>query len=224
MTTLKMTTLKINTLVKTAAIAAFITGFANSAAALDVTAPLEDYTPSIELFETPALMETKINTPSLERNAKIAVARLDGGRLIPTPYGEEIDWTLLDKRSEAEITVIEAGIHLKYTPEIKFNAQDTDNKIDEVRITAAAEGFPYVLIYGVGPDASWASFGGKALRETGLTVQYGCESWQRAKAKALLVNSFTGEVLGAATAENIEFNIGELADNVHELVNDLSKA
>ena len=93
-----------------------------------------------------------------------------------------------------------------------------------MRITAAAEGFSYVLIYGVGPDASWSSFGGKALRETGLTVHDGCKAWQKAKAKALLVNAYTGEVLGAATAENIEFNIGELADNVGELVTKLSKA
>jgi len=40
----------------------------------------------------------------------------------------------------------------------------------------------------------------------------------------LLVNAFTGEVLGAATAENIEFNIGELADNVGDLVTQLSEA
>jgi len=115
-------------------------------------------------------------------------------------------------------------VYLKYTPEIPFQGQDTDNKIDEVRITAAAEGYSHVIIYGVGPDASWASFGGKALRETGLTIHDGCDSWQKAKAKALLVNAHTGEVLGAATAENIEFNIGELADNVGNLVTKLSEA
>lgn len=219
-----MTTLKINKLLKTAAIAALITGFANGAAALDIDTPLDAHTATIELFDVPVLTDPTLQSPALEKNARIAVARLDGGRLIPTPYGEEVDWKMLDKRSNADITLMNAGSYLKYTPEIPFQGQDTDNKIDEVRITAAAEGFSYVLIYGVGPDASWASFGGKALRETGLTVQDGCDSWQKAKAKALLVNAYTGEVLGAATADNIEFNIGELADNVGELVTKLTEA
>ena len=219
-----MTTLKITKLFKTAAIAALITGFANGAAALDIGNQLNAHSSVIELFDTPILADAKLETPALEKTARIAVARLDGGRFIPTPYGEEIDWKMLNKRLGADITLMKAGSYLKYTPEIPFQGQDTDNKIDEVRITAAAEGFSHVIIYGVGPDASWASIGGKALRETGLTVQDGCDSWQKAKAKALLVNAFTGEVLGAATAENIEFNIGELADNVGTLVTTLSEA
>lgn len=211
-------------LLKTAAIAALITGFANSASALEVTNPLTAPGAAVELFDGPVLSETFEKLPALTQNAKIAVARLDGGRLIPTPYDEEVDWKLLNKRTSANIELMKASDYLKYTPEIPFQGQDTDNKIDEVRITAAAEGYSHVIIYGVGPDASWSSFGGKALRETGLTVHDGCDSWQKAKAKALLVNAFTGEVLGAATAENIEFNIGELADNVGNLVLSLTEA
>ncbi|WP_026941914.1 hypothetical protein [Hellea balneolensis] len=218
-----MTKLKTKTLFKTAAIATLITGFANSASALEVTNPLLAPGAAVELFDGPTLSETTYNSPIIEASAKIAVARLDGGRLIPTPYGEEVDWEMLDKRMSADIELMNAGDYIKYIPEIAYPGQDTDNKIDEVRITAASEGYPYVLIYGVGPDATWASFGGKALRETGLSVKDGCDSWQKAKAKALLVNAFTGEVLGAATAENVEFNIGELADNVGDLVKSLSE-
>lgn len=219
-----MTGLKMNKLFKSAAIAALITGFSNSASALEVMNPLTAPGAAVELFDGPVMSETKTALPALDKTAKIGVARLDGGRLIPTPYTEEFDWKMLDKRLGADITLMNAGSYLKYIPEIPFNGQNTDNKIDEVRITAAAEGYSHVIIYGVGPDASWASFGGKALRETGLTVHEDCESWQQAKAKALLVNAYTGEVLGAATAENIEFNIGELADNVGALVTKLSQA
>ncbi len=211
-------------LLKTAAIAAILTGFANTASALEVINPLEAPGAAVELFDGPVMAETKALMPALERNARIAVARLDGGRLIPTPYAEEFDWKMLDKRSNADISLMSAGSHLKYIPEIPFYGVDTDNKIDEIRLTAANEGFSHVLIYGVGPDAYWASFGGKALRETGLTVHDDCKSWDNAKAKALLVNAHTGEVLGAATANNIEFNIGELADNVESLVRDLTQA
>lgn len=224
MTTPNKTTLKMTTIFKTAAVAALITGFANSASALEVMNPLTAPGAAVELFDGPVIGETITMSPALDKTAKIGVARLDGGRLIPTPYTEEFDWKMLDKRLGADITLMNAGSYLKYIPEIPFQGQDTDNKIDEVRITAAAEGYSHVIIYGIGPDASWASFGGKALRETGLTIHDDCESWKKAKAKALLVNTFTGEVLGAATAENIDFNIGELADNVGELVTHLSKA
>jgi len=210
-------------LLKTAAIAALLTGFANTASALEVLNPLEMPGMAIELFDGQVPVDPKIKMPVLTVKAKIGIARLDGGRLIPTPYAEEFDWKMLDKRSEADISLMNTGSYLKYIPEIPFQGVDTDNKIDEIRLTAANEGFSHVLIYGVGPDAHWASFGDKALRETGLAVKDGCESWQRAKAKALLVNAYTGEVLGAATADNIEFNIGELADNVERLVGKLTQ-
>ena len=205
------------TLLKTAAITALITGFANSANAFEAAIPTA-------LFETAAQIteQVKLAPAVLPANAKIAVARLDGGRFIPAPHSEEFDWELLDKRTHMDIEVMQADEHFKYLPEIAFQGVDTDNKIDEIRITAAAEGHSHVIVYGVGPDAYWASFGGKALRETGLTVKANCASWGNAKAKALLVNTHTGEVLGAATADNIEFNIGELADNVGELITELS--
>ncbi len=204
-------------LLKTAAITALITGFANSAHAFETATP-------IALFETATHMAEQVKTAPtlLPTDAKIAVARLDGGRFIPAPHNEEFDWELLDRRTDMDIELMQAGAYFKYLPEIAFQGVDTDNKIDEIRIAAAAEGKTHVIIYGVGPDAYWASFGGKALRETGLTVKADCESWGNAKAKALLVNTHTGEVLGAAMADNIEFNIGELADNVGALISDLS--
>ena len=204
------------TILKTATIAALITGFANTANALSVTDTFNPSGITIEAMDNPIVME-----PVLTRSAKIGVARLDGGRLIPTPYGEEFDWELLSRRTDANISLLSAGDYLKYIPEIPFDGHDTDNKIDEVRLTAANEGFSHVLIYGLGSDAHLSSFGGKALRETGLSIHEDCKSWDSAKAKALLVNVHTGEVLGAATAENITYNIGELADDVERLFKDL---
>ncbi len=204
------------TILKTATIAALITGFANTANALSVTDAFNPSGITIEAMDNPIVME-----PVLKRSDKIGVARLDGGRLIPTPYGEEFDWELLSRRTDANISLLSAGDYLKYIPEIPFDGHDTDNKIDEVRLTAANEGFSHVLIYGLGSDAHLSSFGGKALRETGLSIHEDCKSWDSAKAKALLVNVHTGEVLGAATAENVTYNIGELADDVERLFKDL---
>ena len=188
------------TLLKTAAIAAILTGFANTAHAGSPTAFQSDaYLAMVEPVELTTIeASTKIEQLTAYEDAvitntpRVAVARLDGGRLIPTPYGEEFDWDLLDKRVDMDIDVMNAGDYLKYIPEIAFDGIDTDNKIDEVRLTAANEGYSHVILYGMGADAYWASFGGKALAETGLMVHEDCDSWDKAKAKALLVDTHTG--------------------------------
>jgi len=200
-----------------------LTALGTQASALDIENPIESGLSEVTLFDTVVPTPISEPIPVLNSNSVIAVARIDGGRLIPTPHEETVDWTYLDRRLGTQLTELGASNYYKYIPEIPFQGEyDTDNKIDEIRLTAANEGMDYVLIYGVGPDASWASFGKKALSETGLTVHKDCKSWEQAKAKALLVDSFTGEVMGAVTAENIEFNIGELADRVGEMILDLS--
>ncbi|MEP1231709.1 MAG: hypothetical protein ABJG88_13635 [Litorimonas sp.] len=218
-------------LLKAAAIAALITGFANTASAFELFAPLSVPNASYELVDSAAqnTLPRDILKPTLQMTAemKIGVARLDGGRLIPTPYSEEFDWELLARRtaknSGATIEVMNTGDYLKYIPEIPFHGIDTDNKIDEIRLTAANEGYSHVIIYGIGTDAYWASFGGKALERTGLTIDEDCASWEAAKAKALIVDSFTGKVLGAATADDITYNIGKLADDVERVMTGLTK-
>ena len=218
-------------LLKTAAIAALITGFANTAQAgspyafqtdaeLAMVGPVELITPTMEYVEP--LQLASLEQESFAKTARIAVARVDGGRLIPTPYGEEFDWKLLDKRVDQNIEVMNAGDYLKYIPEIPFDGVDTDNKIDEIRLTAANEGYSHVILYGMGTDAYWSSFGGKALIETGLTVHEDCDSWKAAKAKALLVDTHTGEVLGAAKADDVTYNIGLLADDMERVLNTLT--
>ncbi len=195
---------------------------ASPALALDKSPTIDPFHKTVSLFEVSELDRALIPPLQIETGATIGVARLDGGRLIPTPFSEERDWTFLDRRVDVDIRQLGSGNYIKYIPEIPFDGQDTDNKIDEVRLTAANEGMDYVIIYGIGPDARWASFGNKALVETGLTVSPDCESWKAAKAKALLVDSYTGQVLGAVTSDNIDFHIGELADRVGELINALS--
>lgn len=210
-------------LLKTAAIAAIITGFANSALALEVTS-------LAEIQSTPDATTQPITAPSLTLTPqmKIAVARLDGGRLIPTPYSEEFDWELLARRTKqksgATVEIMNAGDFIKYIPELPFDGRDSDSKIDEIRLTAANEGYSHVIIYGMGSDAYLASFGGQALIHSGLTIDKDCKSWVSAKAKALIIDSFTGQVLGAATADNITYNIGELADDVERVMLGLNRA
>ena len=220
-----MTTLTTKIL-KTAAIAALITGFANNAAALEITNPLSVPGYEVELFDGQALSETT-QTPALPKTAKIAVARLEQGRMITTTYAEETDWKLLNTRIDVDVSLLSYGDYLNYVPAVPLHIADSYNSIDEVRMTAALEGFSHVILYGTGRDAAWNSFGSRAIEDTGLTMDPAMPGteviWKKSKAKALLVNSFTGEVLGAVAAENIDHNIGELADNVGALVTKLSK-
>jgi len=219
-----MTTL-LKTLTTTLIGAAAMAGFATNASALNIINPFSVPGYEIELFDGPALSETA-QSPTLPKTAKIAVARLDEGRMIPTPYAEETDWQLLNKRSEMDVSMLSVSDYLKYVPAQPLHIADSDNRIDEVRMTAALEGYSHLIIYGTGRDAAWNSFGSRAMERTGLTMDPampGTETiWKKSKAKALLVNSFTGEVLGAVSADNIDHNIGELADNVDRLMTKLS--
>lgn len=219
------------TLLKTAALAALITGFANSAVAgtpyafqsdaelamVDAPKTVTPHGGSAELRQADFIEQEKLTAGS-----RIAIARVDGGRFIATPYSEEADWAFLDKRVDVKLDMLRAGDHFKYIPEIPFNGIDTDNKIDEIRLTAANEGYSHVILYGMGADAYWSSFGGKALAETGLTIHDDCDSWEKAKAKALLVDTHTGEVLGAAKTDDITYNIGYLADDMERVLNTLT--
>ena len=219
-----MTTL-LKTLATSLIGAAAMAGFTTSASALDIINPFSVPGYEIELFDGPALSETA-QAPTLPKTAKIAVARLDQGRMIPTPYAEETDWKRLNKRSEMDVSMLSVSDYLKYIPAQPLHIADSDNRIDEVRMTAALEGYSHVILYGTGRDAAWNSFGSRAMEHTGLTMDPampGTETiWKKSKAKALLVNSFTGEVLGAVSADNIDHNIGELADNVDRLITKLS--
>ena len=219
-------------LLKTAAIAALITGFANSAWATphDGSAELrqaELQTASYTETETPyagsaeARQANQLMLDKLTQDDRIAVARLDGGKLIPTPFGEEYDWELLDRRVDLNIDLLPPASFLKYTANYAFADGDTDNEIDEIRLTAANEGFSHVTLYGLDADAYWASFGGKALPDTGLVIGDECDCWAGAKAKALLVDTHTGEVLGTATADDVTYNIGKLADDMERVLDSL---
>ena len=174
-------------LLKTAAIAALITGFANSASALtphdgsaemrqaelQAASYVQTITPhagSAERRQATQLVVDKITSED-----RIAVARLDGGQLIPTPFGEEFDWELLDRRVDLDIDLLPPSTFLKYSANYAYAEGDTDNEIDEIRLTAANEGFSHVILYGIDADAYWASFGGKALPDTGLIIGDDCE-------------------------------------------------
>ena len=210
------------------------TTFALAALALATTttqAEIKYYTPDLNPFASLHIKNTieentiepgNVEVAPFNLSSRVAVARMDNGQLIPTAHGEVVDWEFLDRRVETEFVQLTSTNYSRYIPETEFDAPDSDNKIDEIRMTAAGEGFDYVLIYGVGKDANWANFGGKSLKETGLTIDENCASWEQANAKALLINSHSGEVLGAATADNIEFHIGELADRVEVLVRGLA--
>jgi len=87
-------------------------------------------------------------------------------------------------------------------------------------MTASDLRMDYVLIYGLGKDAEWGSFGGKSMMDTGFITDDDTMS-PRGGAKALLVNTYTGQVYGTVTSEKIEFGVGELTDKVEAMVKEL---
>ncbi len=159
-------------------------------------------------------------TPTINLSAKIGIARIDKGRLIYAPSVELRDWAFLDNRSAANFAPVSPAALIKNLPEVPMNGKDSDNKLDEIRMTASDLRMDYVLIYGMGNDAQWGSFGGKAMSDTGLVSKSDAIS-PRGNAKAILVNTYTGEIYGTITSDKVEFSIGDLTDKAEIMINEL---
>lgn len=195
-------------ILKTAAIAAILTGFANSAQAIDFT-PITE-TGSVQMLHTsylaPSFGGGGMMSPSLTEKltiksapAKIAIARLHKGRFLPLPNQEAPDWAMLNNDGGAIFSPLSASTHFDILPEVPQNGVDSDNKIDEIRLTAAVQNQDYVLIYAVNDGASWGRFGDRDLDATGLSYDDASEAVRDGDAKALLINAYSGEVVGAVT-------------------------
>jgi len=197
------------------AIATATIGF--TANALTFELPIQEHMKVVSDFESHVQTEKKA---AFNVDAKIGIARLDNGRLIPAPLGELADWGFLDKRSVANFEPISPAAVIKNIPEVPMGGRDSDNKLDEIRMTAADLKMDYVLVYGMGKDAQWGSFGGKALMETGFQIDENTVS-PRASAKAFLVDTYTGKVFGEVTSEEIEFGVGDLTEKVDALIEDI---
>lgn len=154
-------------------------------------------------------------------HATIGIARLDKGRLITAPMGEVQDWVFLNKRTAQNFNIISPAALISNIPEVPMGGRDSDNKLDEIRMTASDLHMDYVLVYGMGADAQWGSFAGKSLMETGFISDTYAPS-RRGGAKALLVDTYSGKIYGTLTSDEIEFGIGDLTDKVQALVSKLS--
>lgn len=182
---------------KTALAAAIFAGMCDSARALELYSPLDT-----DIMNAPQIVDDESflsfnSEPKIKTDAKFGVARLDGGRLIALPFGEEEDWVFLDKRLDASFEPISVSGYLNNVPEIPMNGWDSDNKVDEIRMTARDQKFDYVIVYGVD----------KTKRNAPI-------------AEARMIDTYSGVELGKVTAEQdeIEFNIGILADRVGDMV------
>lgn len=129
--------------------------------------------------------------------ALYGVARLDQGRLIAIPFGEEVDWMMLDARLPVQFEPISVNRYLDNVPEIPLYGHDTSHKIDEIRLTARDQKHDFLIVYALP-----------------------CAEKNTVTAEARLIDIYTGEILSqvSAEADEIEFNIGILADRVGEMI------
>ena len=193
------------TILKTAAIAAILTGFANSASALDVT-PFADTAAVMKMIPAPqdagagsnaAPLAAEMTARPLPKN--IAVARLHDGQFLPLPHQEASAWQAISQSESTTFAPLPASVHFEILASVPLGAEESDNRIDEIRLAAAAAGQDYVLIYAVNRGASWGRFGDRNLEATGLTYDEASDAVRDGDAKALLVQTHTGDVIGAVT-------------------------
>jgi len=159
--------------------------------------------------------------PTIHIGSTIGIARLDKGRLIYAPMAELRDWASLDNKSGATFAPVSPTALVRNLPNAALDGRDSDNKLDEIRMIASDLHMDYVLIYGMGSDAQWGSFAGKAMAETGFIYQESIIS-PRGAAKAVLVNTYTGQIYGTVTSDEIEFNINDLTGKIETLINTLT--
>jgi hypothetical protein len=172
-------------------------------------------------------VNTEVTAPSLARShalpdaARIAVARVELGRLIPVPQPERFRWSDMEKRTGDSFELLTPGAYLDAVPEIDFDSYDSDNKLDEMRLASLDEGYDYILIYGMGEDAYAGSFARRPISRTGFSVTSTGALYRTDDAKAVLVETRTGHVLGAVTAPVTDRHITDLSDEVAELIPNL---
>ncbi|WP_371397701.1 hypothetical protein [Fretibacter rubidus] len=203
-------------ILKAALTAAVITGFSTSAVAGTLSVP-EFAQADMELFEDDLVLPS--TTANFDANTPIALVRIDGGRMITTPYQEADDWATLSETLAQPIRHLSPAAYLSAASETPVDGQEADNTLDVIRLAAVDTGYKYVLIYGTGKDAHFASFGGKSLRNTGLVVPVGSQSWQGGDAKALLVETHSGTVIDAVTTwapdmETLTRDVGEMIERL----------
>lgn len=209
------------TIFKTTLAALTLSALASSASALEFMDPMTAPGSSYAMFEnTPETLLPK--TITFDKHGTVGIARVDSGRLISAPYGEMEDWTYLNKRTETQFKPISISAHLKNIPEVAFEGHDSYNTLDEIRLTASDSGMDYVLVYGLNQDAETGTFAYRFIDETGFIVRDTAAAYDKAKAKAMLVDTYTGQVYGSVTADNVEFGVGELTDKVENLIETLS--
>ena len=210
------------TMLKTATATMALTALAGSASALEWLDPMTAPGSSYAMFETvPETFATK-DKVTFNTKATIGIARVDSGRLIAAPYREMQDWAFLNKRMDTEFKPLSVGAHLKNIPEVAFEGKDSYNTLDEIRLTASDAGMDYVLVYGLDHDAEAGTFAYRFVDETGFIVRNNNVAYEKAQAKAMLVDTYTGEVYGSVTSDNVEFGVGELTDKVEDLIETLS--
>ena len=201
------------------ALASFALGFATPADAFEPG----DMRP-FSFAAVPEALAVSATAPSqaLAEGARVAVARMELGRLIALPHAEAERWGDVAARTGVELAPLAPGAYLNAVPDIAFDCHDTDNKLDEVRLAAVDEGFDAVLVYGMGEDAA-SGFARRRAERTGWRLApRGARSTTAIEAgahsKAVLVEARTGRVLGARVAGRQDRHIGTLSDAVAEML------
>lgn len=175
-------------------------------------------TASAQTVPSPQLKPASTSITALP--AHIGFARIENGKLIAAPNDELRDFAALSTRLGSAINL--APVSPAAMTRIIGAPHTSENKLDEIRMTAAASGQRFVVIYGAGPDAGWNSFGRQALRDTGLTVPAGHELSPKGARKALIVGSFSGTIYATVTSNTQTGGADDLTRRIEAVLSEIS--
>ncbi len=149
-----------------------------------------------------------------------AIANIKNGKLTAAPFSDLRDFAELSNRSGGMINF--APISPATVDRVIHAPAGSDNTLDEIRMTAAASGQRFVIIYGSGADAEWNSFGRRALRDTGLLIPAGQTLSPKGAFKAMIVGSYTGTVYATVTSNTRTGGADDLTRRIEAVLTEIS--
>ena len=152
--------------------------------------------------------------------AEIAIAKVRRGELARASFSDMRDFAELEMRMDGRVDF--SPITPDWLDRTIAAPQEASNTIDEIRMTAAANGNRFTIIYGYGPDAGDEAVGRLSLSDAGLISAATTRTSSPTTYKAMIIGSYTGTVYGTVTSDTYTNGLDDLTRRLEAKLSEIS--
>ncbi len=149
-----------------------------------------------------------------------AIAKVRKGELARASFSDMRDFAELELRLNGKVDF--SPITPDWLDRTIHAPEDASNTIDEIRMTAAANGKRFTIIYGFGPDAGYEAVGRLSMDDAGLISSVSTETSAPTTYKALIVGSYTGTVYATVTSDTWTNGLDDLTRRIEAKLDEIS--